>query len=291
MPAVALSTARGNTTACSAVLGPLPRILGKLNEVDLISMAALSVPDARGRRARARRTCFLARRSRWLLLLPSMVRRARPSPLTRRAAHCQRGSPQEERTHRATNARRPAAGAAGNIAPWSNIFAELRGDKYGEHLLERWVNLGKQPSHSSPAGRRSGRPRGVAQQDDVRASDGQKDPLQAIEPLDRGRSTPLTTGRAINHSPVRSFPSNDAHFTKGPRPALLRITSRPRVWGPNGFDRVRRDFSCADEVRTQAFLAHRLHHPSGLTWPATSLHVFDSATKFRQPLHFCSPFG
>jgi hypothetical protein len=46
-----------------------------------------------------------------------------------------------------------------------------------------------------------------------------------------------------------------------------------------------------DEVTTQALLAHRLHQPSGLTWPATSLQVFDSAMKCRHPPHFCSPFG
>ena len=46
-----------------------------------------------------------------------------------------------------------------------------------------------------------------------------------------------------------------------------------------------------DDVTAQAFLAHRLHQPSGLTGPATSLQVFDSAMKFRQLPHFCSPFG
>lgn len=47
----------------------------------------------------------------------------------------------------------------------------------------------------------------------------------------------------------------------------------------------------SNEVTTQAFLAHRLHQPSGLTWPSTSLQVFDSAMKCRHPPHFCSPFG
>lgn len=42
---------------------------------------------------------------------------------------------------------------------------------------------------------------------------------------------------------------------------------------------------------SQAFLTHSVHHPSGLTLPSTSLQVFDSAMKFVQLLHFCSPFG
>ncbi|MBI1990868.1 MAG: IS3 family transposase [Betaproteobacteria bacterium] len=32
---------------------------------------------------------------------------------------------------------------------------------------------------------------------------------------------------------------------------------------------------------TQTFLAHRLHQPSGLIWPSTSLQVFESAMKCR----------
>lgn len=41
----------------------------------------------------------------------------------------------------------------------------------------------------------------------------------------------------------------------------------------------------------QAFGAHRVHQPSGLIWPSTTLQVFDSAMKCTHPLHFCSPLG
>jgi hypothetical protein len=41
----------------------------------------------------------------------------------------------------------------------------------------------------------------------------------------------------------------------------------------------------------QVFLAHKLHQPSGLISPSTSLQEFDPAMKFTQLPQFCSPFG
>src|ERR1700674_998827 len=79
---------------------------------------------------------------------------------------------------------------------------------------------------------------------------------------------------------------------RGRRGAACRGHVRGWPWrGYREAGDIAHDFSCADEGTTQAFFAHRLHQPSGLTWPATSLQVFDSAMKFRQPPHFCSPFG
>jgi len=42
---------------------------------------------------------------------------------------------------------------------------------------------------------------------------------------------------------------------------------------------------------TQAFLAHKVHHPSGLNSPSTRWHVFFAELKLMQLLHFCVPFG
>lgn len=47
----------------------------------------------------------------------------------------------------------------------------------------------------------------------------------------------------------------------------------------------------ASLMAAQAFLAHRTHQPSGLILPSTTLQVLDSAMKFTQLPHFCSPFG
>jgi len=38
-------------------------------------------------------------------------------------------------------------------------------------------------------------------------------------------------------------------------------------------------------------LTHKVHQPSGLIWPSTSLQVFEAAMKFKQLLHFCASFG